>query len=130
MRTRVRRIHLSCLTCSRPVLVLSRSSRKHVGKSYPYATTQMSHFVIEAIVSLYFVALTQECDGGFTISSKALVETFCDARLYTLASCIWRESRTRVARDETLHSCREQSIHKRQEQGVGVQMRARIKKFL
>ncbi len=49
-RTRVRSVHLSHLTCSRPVLFSSRSYRKNVSESYASQRTRMSRLIIESTV--------------------------------------------------------------------------------
>ncbi len=55
MRTRVKGVYLSHLTPSRPISVSSRSSWKHVGKSYLRQRAQMFHLVFEVTVDYTLV---------------------------------------------------------------------------
>ncbi len=62
----------------------------------------------------------------FTLTSMKLMP-----QLYTLAECIWRElAKMRLGECDSLHSCWELSIHKRWEQGEGVQTRAKLRPVL
>ncbi len=56
---------------------------------------------IKSSVTVFFKISTifSKFSDGFDYSSANFFQTLC--RLYTLASCIWRESRTRVVRDKT-----------------------------
>ncbi len=89
-RMRVRRVHLSHLTHSRPVTISSHSSWKHVGKSYRVKGDESLHPVIEASVSTR--SISSRTDFIWPMVSSWLSHDFQELHLSTL-SC---SSHTRV----------------------------------
>ncbi len=75
MGIRVWREHSSCLSHSQLVLVLSQSSRKHVGKSYPSQRTRIPCLIIQATFN--FVSQLSHKIVNFYICGYLVLFTSC-----------------------------------------------------